>query len=217
MRIHPSRTAILLMAGAIVAGLTATTAALASGSSRSAAAGGGAAGAGPAAAARPGSAAFSWLRARGAPSNWRQAGLPGGGAVLSYPPSLHQVPGDRGTVSEELTTKSGAVRMFLNITPRQGDETPGNWAAFRLGHLREDAARSARLDSASTGLRFRGGTGSCVIDDYVTKAGASHFREIACYVRGAHRASVLIAATPAGDWGKYAGLLEQAVSTFTVT
>jgi hypothetical protein len=42
-------------------------------------------------------------------------------------------------------------------------------------------------------------------------------REIACYVRGAHRASVLIAATPDGDGGKYAGLLEQAVSAFTVT
>jgi hypothetical protein len=215
MRIHPSLAAILLVAGVIVAGLTATTAALASGSSRSAAMGGG--GAGPAASARHVPASFSWLRARSAPSDWRQASLPDGGAVLSYPPSLHQVPGDRGTLSEELTTKSGAVRVFLNVTPRQGDETLGNWAAFRLDHLREDDARSARRDSAATGLRFRGGTGSCVIDDYVTKAGASHFREIACYVRGAHRASVLIAAAPAGDWGKYAGLLEQAVSAFTVT
>jgi hypothetical protein len=215
MRIHPSRAVTLLVAGAIVAGLTATTVALSSSSSGSAAVVGG--GAGPAAAARHVPAAFSWLRARGAPSDWRQASLPGGGAVLSYPPSLHQVPGDRGTLSEELTTRPGAVRVFLNVTPRQGDETLGNWTAFRLDHLREDDARSARLDSAATGLRFRGGTGSCVIDDYVTKAGASHFREIACYVRGAHRASVLIAATPDEDWGKYAGLLEQAVSAFTIT
>jgi hypothetical protein len=215
VRIHPRRPAILLVAGLVVAGLIAATAALASGSSRAAAAGGG--GPGPVQAARHLPAAFSWLRARGAPSGWRQASLPGGGAVLSYPPSLHLAAGDPGTLSEDSTTASGAVRTFLNVTPRQGGETLANWAAFRLGHLRADDASSARLDSAATGLRFRGGTGSCVIDDYVTKTGANHYREIACYVQGAHRASVLIAAAPAADWDTYAAQLEQAVSAFTVT
>jgi hypothetical protein len=214
-RIRKSRPAILLVAGGIVAALIATTAALTSGSGGNAAAKSGSTAAAPAARTVP--AAFGWLRARGAPSGWRQASLPGGGAVLSYPPSLHPAGGDRGTVSAELTTTSGEVAAYLNVTPRQGGETLANWATFRLGHLREDDARSARLDSAATGLRFRGGTGSCVIDDYVTTMGANHYREIACYVQGAHHASVLIAAAPAADWGTYAGPLEQAVSAFRVT
>jgi hypothetical protein len=208
------RPVILAVAGVIVAAVVATTATLASGSGGSAAAGGAPAGATPAADHVP--AAFGWLRARPAPAGWHQATLPGGGAVLSYPPSLRPGPGDQGTVTADLTTTSGRVLAFLNVTPRQGGETLANWATFRLGHLRDDDARSATLDSSATGLRFRGGTGSCVIDDYVSKVGANHYREIACYVQGAHQASVLIAAAPAADWGTYAGQLERAVSAFEV-
>jgi hypothetical protein len=210
---RPRRPVVLAVAGVIVAAVIATTAALASGSGRGAAMGDGTpAGASPAARHVP--AAFSWLAARPAPANWHQASLPGGAAVLSYPPSLHAGSGDRGTVTADLTANSGTVLAYLNVTPRQGNETLADWTTFRLGHQREDDARSARLDSAATGLAFRGGTGSCVIDDYLTKTGANHYREIACYVQGAHHASVLIAAAPAADWGTYAGPLEQAVSAF---
>ena len=114
-------------------------------------------------------------------------------------------------------TRSGSTMVYLNVTPRQGHETLRDWADFRVEHLRDDDARSARLDGSSSGLAFRGGTGSCVIDDYVTKVHANHYREIACYVRGARAASVLIAAAPATDWARYAGLLERAVSSYAVT
>ncbi len=165
---------------------------------------------------QPGAKTFSWFRAGAAPAGWREAALPGGGAVLSYPGWLSPVSGDQGTVSRALT-RSGSIMVYLNVTPRQGDETLRDWADFRVEHLRDDDARSARLDGSASGLAFRGGTGSCVIDDYVTKVRANHYREIACYVRGARAASVLIAAAPATDWARYAGLLERAVSSYTVT
>lgn len=163
-----------------------------------------------------GRATFGWFRAGPAPAAWRQVALPGGGAVLSYPGRLGPVSGDQGTVSRALT-RSGSTMVYLNVTPRQGDETLRDWADFRVEHLRDDDARSAQLDGSASGLAFRGGTGSCVIDDYVTKVHANHYREIACYVRGARAASVLVAATPAADWARYAGLLERAVSSYAVT
>ena len=150
------------------------------------------------------------------PPGWRQATLASGGAVLSFPPSLSALPGDAGTVTRGLT-RSGSVLVYLNVTPRQGGETLRGWAGFRLEHLRDDDARSARLDSEAAGLTFRGGPGSCVIDDYITKAGAHPYREIACYVQGAHASTVLVAATPATDWARYGELLEQAVDSYAVS
>ena len=82
--------------------------------------------------------------------------------------------------------------------------------------LTDDDASSAELDGAAGNLRFHGGPGSCVVDDYVTKVHAHHYREIACFVRGAHGASVVVAAAPAADWARYAGLLEQAVDSYAV-
>ena len=136
--------------------------------------------------------------------------------MLSFPPSLSAMPGDAGTVTRGLA-RSGSVLVYLNVTPRQGGETLRGWAGFRLEHLRDDDARSARLDSEAAGLAFRGGRGSCVIDDYVTKVRAHRYREIACYVQGAHTSSVLVAATPAADWARYGGLLEQAVDSYAVS
>jgi hypothetical protein len=159
---------------------------------------------------------LAWFRARPAPPGWRQATLPAGGGVLSFPPSLSAMPGDAGTVTRGLT-RSGAVLVYLNVTPRQGDETLRGWARFRLEHLCDDDARSARLDSEAAGLAFRDGRGSCVIDDYLTRAGAHRYREIACYVQGAHASTVLVAATPAADWARYGRQLEQAVDSYVVS
>jgi hypothetical protein len=210
---------VRIMAGAavavIAAAVIATSVAVASAGSGPTSAHG--RGAGDSAGSRHhGRAAFSWFRAGPAPAGWRQAALPGGGAVLSYPAVLSGISGDPGTVSRAVT-RSGSILVYLNVTPRQGGETLRGWADFRVDHLRDDDARSARVDSSASGLAFRGGTGSCVIDDYVTKVHANHYREIACYVRGARGASVLVAAAPATDWARYAGLLERAVTSYAVT
>lgn len=214
MRIQRHRARIAGAAAIIAAAAIAASVAFAS-SSGSSSSGTHGRVAGPAGSRPPGRGALTWFRARPAPARWRQVTLPGGGAVLSYPPSLSRMAGDEGTVSEALT-RSGRVVVYLNVTPRQGDETLSGWARFRVGHLTDDDASSARLDGAAGGLRFYGGPGSCVVDDYITKVHANHYREIACFVRGAHASSVVVAATPAADWARYAGLLEQAVDSYAV-
>jgi hypothetical protein len=136
--------------------------------------------------------------------------------VLSYPPTLRPIAGDRDAVSVAQRSPSGAYLLYLNATPRQGDESLRHWAAFRLGLLRSGDASSGRRDAAATGLRFRGGTGSCVIDDYVTRIGAHHYQEIACLVQGRHGGSVIVATAPAARWSQARRLLEQAVAAYSV-
>ncbi|MFH5877639.1 hypothetical protein [Arthrobacter sp. NA-172] len=65
-----------------------------------------------------------------------------------------------------------------------------------------------------TGMAFRGGTGSCVDDSYVTHVGNNRYREIACLVSGSHGISVLIVAAPADSWALYSPVLEQAVNSY---
>ena len=160
--------------------------------------------------------AFPALDPAAAPAGWPRAALPGGTAVLSYPPSLHPLTGDKGTVSAARLGPGGTFQLYLNATPRQGAEILARWAAFRLKFLRADNAASARLDAAAQGVRFRGGTGSCVIDDYLTKIGAHHFEEIACLVQGRTSASVIVAAAPAASWAEVRPLLFQAVAAYQV-
>jgi hypothetical protein len=218
MRIQRHRALIAGAATVIAAGAIAASVAFASGSGATGSSGSAAAHsrvAAPAGSRPAGRAALDWFRAGPAPADWHQVTLPGGGAVLSYPPSLSPMTGDKGTVSEGFT-RSGRVLVYLNVTPRQGDETLSGWAHFRVGHLTDDDASSARPDGAAGGLRFRGGPGSCVVDDYVTRLHANHYREIACFVRGAHASSVVVAATPAADWARYGSLLERAVDSYAV-
>jgi hypothetical protein len=106
--------------------------------------------------------------------------------------------------------------LYLNATPRQGDESLRNWARFRLSRLTEDDASSAHEDSAADGVRFRGGTGSCVMDDYITRIGSHHYQEIACLVQGRTAESVIVAAAPAAQWRQSRSLLEQAVAAYAV-
>jgi hypothetical protein len=142
--------------------------------------------------------------------------LPNGTAVLSYPPSLRRVESDRDAASVARLSPTGAYLIYLNATPRQGEETLRNWATFRVKLLQEDDASSAHEVSAAQGVRFRGGTGSCVIDDYVTRIGAHHYEEIACLAQGRTGASVVVAAAPASQWAKARPLLEQAVAAYTL-
>jgi len=156
------------------------------------------------------------ISAQAAPAGWPHRELGNGTAVLSYPPTLRPIPGDTGTVSVAMRSSAGAYLLYLNATPRQGAETLRNWAAFRVHLLREDDASSAHLDAAATGLTFRGGTGSCVIDDYVTRIGAHHYREIACLVQGQAAASVVVGTAPTPRWSQARPLLERAVAAYRI-
>jgi hypothetical protein len=157
---------------------------------------------------------FAWFRPGSPPAAWLRAHLPGQRATLSYPNSLRPVHGDHGTVTVGRDSRSGAVLVYLNVTPRQGDETLRNWPSFRLDHLRGDGETAVHVDGVSPALAFRGGRGRCVIDNYITKIHSNHYQEIACFVQGAHAASVLVAATSTGTWRVYRPLLDQVVSTY---
>ena len=162
------------------------------------------------------SRAFPALTPAAAPATWRRLALPNGTAVLSYPPSLRPVSGDKDAVTVARVSPAGTYLLYLNATPRQGTENTQNWAAARLEHLHADETASARQDAAASGVTFLGGTGSCVLDDYVTEIGAHHYKEIACLVQGRSSASVIVAAAPAAQWTQAAPLLEQAIAAYQV-
>jgi hypothetical protein len=65
-------------------------------------------------------------------------------------------------------------------------------------------------------VTFRGSTGSCVINQYVTRTGARHYQEIACLVQGRTSASVIVAAAPAAAWTRASPLLLRAVAAYQV-
>ena len=159
---------------------------------------------------------FPRLHPAAAPSDWRHLTLPNRTAVLSYPPSLRPVSGDKVAVSAARLSRHGAFQLYLNATPRQGSEQLARWPAFRLHLLRSDTAVSARQVAEAHGVKFRGGTGSCVIDRYVTRVGGHHFQEIACLVVGRISASVIVAAAPTAAWTRERPLLLQAVSAYLI-
>jgi hypothetical protein len=165
---------------------------------------------------RPPGGAFGRLVPAAAPAGWGHRALPNGTAVLSYPPSLHPIGGDSDAVSAARLTPGGAFALYLNATPRQGEETLRHWAAFRLHLLRSDDAVSAGLVAAAQHVRFRGGTGSCVMDRYLTRIGHHRFQEIACLVQGHTGASVIVAAAPASQWAQAGPLLLRAVAAYQV-
>jgi hypothetical protein len=154
------------------------------------------------------------LTARPAPAGWHHAVLPGGRAVLAYPPAMHLITGDRGTVTAAHISRSGSYLLYLNATPRQGAENLRNWPRFRVNHLLDEDVSAARLLAASRGLRFTGATGSCVLDTYVTRVKAHHYTELACLVQGHGGTSVIVAAAPAADWCRAAAVLARAVGAY---
>ena len=158
--------------------------------------------------------AFPSLVPAAAPAGWPHLTLPDGTAVLSYPPSLRRLAGDKDAVSAARLSPGGTYKLYLNATPRQGTERLRQWAVFRLSLLRSDDAASAHEVAAAEGVKFRGGTGSCVIDDYVTRIGGHHYEEIACLVQGRASASVIVAAAPAATWGQARPLLLRAVDAY---
>ncbi len=162
-------------------------------------------------------APFAWLVPAAAPSAWKQARLPSGVAVLSYPSTLHRSSADPGSITALSRNSQGGVTIYLNATPRQGNERLATWPAFRLRVSSEEAATPAHEDAAITKVPFRGGTGSCVIDDYVTRGVAHHYKEIACYIEGRHGGSVVVATTTALLWPQERRILEQTIAAYRAT
>jgi hypothetical protein len=156
---------------------------------------------------------FRWLVPAPAPSSWKHLRLPSGGATLAYPPSLAPISGDKGSLTVQRKDSSGRVVVYLNVTPKQGAETLTNWPAFRMAHNRAED-KTVQEDARAVGLPFFGGVGSCVIDHYITKFHANHYREIACFVQGRTSASVIVAAALESDWARAAPMLERAVSVY---
>ena len=197
--------ALVLLAAAFATGCGGSGSTGSASSSRSASASGGARGA-------AGQPDFAWLDPGPPPAGWAQARLPGS-VVLTYPSSWHRVHSDPGTVSVARTDPgSDLIADYLNVTPRQGDETLQDWARFRPAHNAEEGQRHVQVVAAAGGLRFRDGRGSCVIDRYRTPA--TSYQEIACLVRGPRTASVIVAAGLAARWAQDAPALERAVSAF---
>jgi hypothetical protein len=154
---------------------------------------------------------FAWLAPAPVGGAWRVVTLPSG-AVLARPPGWRPVHSDPGTASFGLRAPNRAIVAYLNATPRQGAETPANWARFRMGHNAEEGSRGIRSIAAARGLQFRSGPGSCVIDQYRTSARA--YREIACLVAGPGRATVVVGAATPDRWAREAPVIERAISAF---
>ena len=159
---------------------------------------------------------FPALAPAPAPAGWRSAELASGDGVLAYPPSMRPVHGDTGSVSAARFGPDGSYLLYLNATPREGAESLRNWPQFRLHLLRSDDASSAHEIAAAAGIRFRGGAGSCVLDTYVSKIGAHHYDELACFVQGKSSASVVVAAAPVARWAVSAPLLGRAIAAYQV-
>ena len=159
-------------------------------------------------------APFAWFKAAAAPAGWKTMELPDGTGVLAVPPDATPAESDPGSVSATVSSSTGELRIYLNATPRQGSESLDNWNTFRLDHLADENSSSPSKIAERTGLAFRGGTGSCVEDSYVTHVGNNRYREIACLVAGSKGSSVLIVAAPTDLWPLYGPVLEQAVNAY---
>lgn len=156
-----------------------------------------------------GTGAFSWLHAQAPPVGWRVATI-ASGAAMAYPPSWKRERSDRGTYTAVLIDGRDHFVGYVNLTPRQGNESLANWSSFRVDHNHDEGDRNIKRLAAASGLRFRDGRGTCVKDAYSTVTNA-HFVEIACLVAGHAGESVIVAAAPPTDWARESATLERAI------
>jgi hypothetical protein len=161
---------------------------------------------------RAGGSAFAWLSPAAVPAGWTVARLPSGRASVAYPPGWRSIHADPGTFSAALMGRDGRIRGYLNATPRQGKETLADWARFRPDHNRDEGDFHLVTEASATGLQFRTGSGTCVIDRYATVR--AHYREIACLVQGSRASTVVVGAAVPGDWARLGPQLERAISSF---
>jgi hypothetical protein len=155
---------------------------------------------------------FHWLRPTAPPATWKFAHLPSQSATLAYPPGWRPIASDPGTVSAALLGRRGSIVGYLNLTPRQGDESLINWPTFRIRHLRAEGDRTVRLIAAHRGLVLHSGHGSCLIDSYSTSL--TRYHEIACLINAAPTTAVIVGAAPSGDWHTRAQTIERAIASF---
>ena len=161
----------------------------------------------------PQARAFAWLRPSPPPHAWHTSRLPGGVARLAYPLGWQSIRSDPGTFSAAVRARTGEIRGYLNATPRQGTETLADWGSFRVDHNRDEGDVKVRPVASATGLGFRNGHGSCVIDNYTSSSGRS-YREIACIVAGAQATTVVVGAAPPAQWPQQGPAIERAISSF---
>ena len=166
---------------------------------------------------RPESDSFTWLSPAAAPATWHRVTTQSGQAVLSYPPPFMPIAGDRGSASAAVKSRTGKILAYVNVTPREGDEQLKGFARFRVHLIGEDDDRDVHLDSSAGNLAFRGGTGSCVIDDYLTRVSDNHYKEIACFVVGQQASSVVVVAAANADWNHFLPLLRKCVASFRIS
>ena len=157
---------------------------------------------------------FSWFTAAPAPAGWKGSSLRSGAAVLAYPRGFHPAQSDSDAVTVSRKNAAGTTLVYLNATDRQGNEQLATWPNSRIAVLLEESATSAHEDGEAFRLPFLGGQGSCVLDDYLTRIGAHHYREIACYVVGAKGGSVVVAAALDSVWAQNRALLERAIESY---
>jgi hypothetical protein len=100
---------------------------------------------------------------------------------------------------------------YLNLTPRQGNETQADWAGFRLSHNMKEGERNVQGEGTAHGVRFRGATGTCVRDSYTT-ASRAHYTELACLVTGSRATSVIVGAAAPQAWTRAAPILYRAIA-----
>jgi hypothetical protein len=157
-----------------------------------------------------GTSAFSWLHPHAPPSSWQVVRVPSR-ATLAFPPGWQRQHGDPGTATAAVLGPAGRFLGYLNLTPRQGDETLSDWASFRIEHNAEEGDRAVTRLAAATGLHFLTGHGSCVKDSYTTSINARYV-EIACLVAGARTASVIVGAAPPDRWRAISPAIQRSIS-----
>jgi hypothetical protein len=143
---------------------------------------------------------------RSHPAGWRTATI-ASGASIAVPPAWKRIRGDRGTASAAMFGPGGVLLGYLNLTPRQGDETLANWGRFRVEHNAEEGQRHVTTLSA-----YRSGQRACVKDSYTTRTDARYV-ELACLVEGADGAVVAVGASPPGAWPRLAQQIERAIAS----
>lgn len=157
---------------------------------------------------------FAWVRPSPLPPSWSSLALPDSPASLPVPAGWHRAHGDPGTMTAELRGPGGEIEGYLNATPQQGEETLENWGEFRVEHNRDEEERDVELLASAPGLAFATGTGSCVLDSYLTSS-ERPYREIACIVAGPSATTVIVAAAPPRRWDAEGAVLRRAIQSFT--
>lgn len=155
--------------------------------------------------------AFAWLHAQPFPRRWTVVHIHSG-AAMAYPPGWKPIQSDPGTATAATFDRRDHIAGYLNLTPRQGAETLSGWARFRVGHNADEDDRDVTILADASRLSFRSARGSCVMDAYTTTA-RTQYVELACLVRAARSAVVIVGAAPPQQWRRVAPVIERAISS----